>query len=178
MDIDYLYSIFDLYLNKEKTNKKINFSMTKKEDVIEFNFNMNIDDVEATNFSLPYDIVAPQIENILNIYKDNLMIIDEKYNYQNNNCYYYVLFQNGRTLSLDGFSMLELNNIRNILYNISINKEELRINNINEDKQMVYKPKPRLQQAGFTSFVTLFLALLFIADVVVIGLWIFKVISK
>ncbi len=180
MNIDYLYSIFDLYLHNEKQNKKTNFYLTKKEDTIECSFNMGEDDTEKTEFSLPYEDVMKQLGNILNTFKEDILIIDEKYNVdnQNNTCYYHVLFQNGRTLTFDGFSMLELNSIRNVLYNININKEELRVSNIGEEKEMAYKPRLRLQQAGFTSYVTLFLVALFLVDVLVIALWIFKVISK
>ena len=179
MNIDYLFSIFDLYLHNEKKDKKINFSMIKKDDMIEFNFAMQDSLDDKTNFTLPLDIVNSNLEKIINTYKDNLMIIDEKYSYSpNNTAYYYVIFQNGRTFSCDGFSVLELNNIRNILYNISIHKEEIRVDDINNKKQMVYKPKMRLQQTGFTSVVTLLLGVLFFADILVIALWIFKLITK
>lgn len=180
MNIDYLYSIFDLYLHNEKSDKKTNFCLTKKEDTIECSFNMVSDDSEKTEFSLPYEDVMKQLGNILYRFKEDIMIIDEKYNVNNanNTCFYHVLFQNGRTLTFDGFSMVELNNIRNVLYGININKEELRVNSVNEEKEMVYKPKLRLQQAGFTSYVTLFLVALFLVDILVIALWIFKVISK
>ena len=180
MNIDYLYSIFDLYLHNENEKKKTNFSLVKKEDTIECSFNMVQNDTDKTVFSLSIEEISSKLPDILNTYKENLMIIDEKYdvNKQNNTCYYYVQFQNGRTLSFDRFSMVELNSIRNILYNININQQELRVNDINEEKQMVYQPKPKLQQAGFTSYVTLFLSILLFADILVIILWIVKALSK
>ena len=108
------------------------------------------------------------------------MIIDEKYNYNkvDETCYYYVLFNNGRTLSFDGFTVLELNNIRNLLYGININKDEIRVDAIDDEKEMAYKPQLRLQQAGFSSYGALFLVVLFFADILVISLWIFKLLTK
>ena len=73
---------------------------------------------------------------------------------------------------------VHITNIRNLLYGININKEEIRVSDIGEEKQMVYKPQTRLQQAGFSSYGTLFLTVLFFADVLVIALWIFKLLMK
>ncbi len=179
MNNGYLDSIIELYLRKEKNNRRTNLTMKKKDDKIEFSFNMKMDDPDKTIFSLPIEMVNSHFQEFLNMYKEDLLIIDEKYDYDstNNTCYYYVEFKNGRVLSMHGFSILEINNIRNILYNIKIHAEELRVNP-KEEKEMVYKPKTVLQQAGFASYFTIFLITLFFVDIFVIALWVCKLLMK
>ena len=140
---------------------------------------MKMDDPDKTVFSLPIDVVNNHFQEFINMYKEDLLIIDEKYDYNNidNTCYYYVLFKNGRNLSFHGFSILEINNIRNILYNIKIHAEELRVNP-KEEKEMVYKPQTVLQQTGFASYFTVFLITLFFVDIFVIALWVCKLFIK
>ncbi len=178
MNIDYLYSIINLYLKKEKANLKINLNMRNDGDKITFKFNMDKDDPNKTDFSLPYDEVNQELVNILKTIKQNQMIIDEKYQNKQSDYHYSVLFQNGRSLSFDGFSLVELNNIRNILYDIQINSSELRLTDLNQERKMAYTPLPKLQQAGFASYTTLFLVALFLTDVFIIALWVFKVLTE
>ena len=180
MNEDYLNSIVNLYLSREKDKSKTNLAITKQKDKIIFSFNTKLSSVDKTDVQIPFDNINVVLGKVLSMIKKDLMIIDEKYNYDNTNqsCYYYVKYNNGRTLSFDGFSVLELNNVRNLLYDININKEEIRVSDIGEEKQMAYKPLPRLQQAGFSSYGALFLAVLFFADVLVIALWIFKMLMK
>ena len=177
--MDNLYSIVNLYLKKEKENKKTILNIKKLEDTIEFNFSMNKFDDEKTSVVIPFDDYRYNIIDFINKYKEDLMIIDEKYNYNSDGtCSYNVLFKNGRIISFDGFTIMETNSIRNVLYDIKINQQELRVNNIDEEKQMAYKPRMQLQQAGFSSYATLFLIVIFFADILVISLWIFKLIFK
>ena len=180
MDTDYLHSIMNLYLSREKDKSKTNLAITKKLEKVLFSFNTKQDSYDKTDVQIPFDNINVELGNVLSQFKKDLMIIDEKYNYNNveQTCYYYVKFSNGRTLSFDGFSMLELNNIRNLLYGININKDEMRVSEVSEEKQMVYKPQPRLQTAGFSSYGALFMTVLFFADVLVISLWIFKLLMK
>lgn len=179
MNIDYLYSIIQLYIKKEIDNKKTILSIKKIDDNVEFSFNVKIND-DKTTFVIPYDLYNSYLVSILHSYKENLMIIDEKYNYDNatNTCYYYVLFNSGRTISFNGFSILEMNNVRNILYGININQEEIRVSEIEEEKEMAYKPRLRLQQAGFSSYATLFLVVIFFVAVLVISLFVFSLFLK
>ena len=180
MNSEYAYSIIDLYLKREIDNKKTVLNIKKLDDTVEFSFNMNELDSETTNFVIPFDEYSNNLVNYINQYKQDLMIIDEKYDYDKNNssCYYYVKFKNGRVISFDGFNILDTNNIRNILYDIKINKQEVRVDNINEEKQMAYKPRLQLQQAGFTSYATLFLVALIFVGVLVLALFIIKAIVK
>ena len=179
MSIDYLYSIIDLYLRNETDTKKTALTIKKVEDNVEFNFDMNEKNSDQTNFMIPYDLYKEYLDSFINRYKQKLMIIDEKYKSNvNNTCQYYVLFKNGRSISFTGFSILEMNDIRNLLYNIEFDKEKIRIDGLNEEKEMAYKPRLTLQQAGFSSVATLIMALVFFADILVIGLWLFKVLIK
>ena len=106
------------------------------------------------------------------------MIINEEYKNSKTNHYYHILFQNGRTLSFDGFTVLEINNMRNTLYDININSEEIRLDALNKQKSIAYQPKFSLQQAGFASNTTLFLVALYLTDVFLIALWVFKVLTE
>ena len=174
MNKEYLFSIIDLYLKKEDDFHQTNLNISKNEQEITFSFNMNQKELDKTYVNLPIDAINDEIINIINIYKENLMIIDEKYN----DNHYSVLFKSGRMLSFDGFKVLEINNIRNILYDININSSEMRLNDLNKEPKLAYEPKLTLQQAGFASFTTLFLVALFLTDIFIIALWIFKALTK
>ena len=180
MDIDYLYSVFDLYLKKEKNDRKVFLNIKKSDDIIEFSFNMKNDDIDKTKCTISYDEFNSHQNEILRKYKDNLMTIDEKYDYNNinNTCYYYVLFSSGRSISFNGFSILEMNNIRNILYDIKINQDEVRLEELSKEKQMAYHPRLRLEQAGFSSVTSIFLLAIFLIDIFVIAIWIVKTLAK
>ena len=175
MNIEYLYSIINLYLGREKDKQKTNLNIRKLSDSIEFNFNMNSKDPNKTTVKIPLDDVKLLLANILNKYKQDLIIIDEDYVKSKDSRNYRVLFKNGRSLSFDGFSLLEINNFRNILYNISVNNNEVLVENINVQRKMEYKPSLVLQQAGFMSNSTIFLVVLYLVDLFLIILWILKV---
>ena len=180
MNKDYLYSIVNLYLKRETEKRRIVLDIVKQEDNVEFRFNTNNNDEDKTSCIIPYDEYSTFINEFIDLFKADLMIIDEKYDYNNENstCYYLAKFQSGRTISFKGFTIIETNNIRNQLFNIKINQDEVRVSEIDEEKQMAYKPQLRLQQAGFSSYASLFMIVLFFADLLVIALWIFKIIFK
>lgn len=179
MNIEYLYSIINLYLKNENEKNKACLNIQKKDSNIEFKFTMRSDNPDKTIFMLPLELVNKYWYNFLNKYKDNLLVIDEKYNYDSvkNTCYYYVLFKNGRTLSFDGFSITEINSLRNCLYTIRIDSDEIRVN-LEEDKKPKYQPQLNLQTAGFSSFKIIFFITLFILDIFVVSLWICKILIK
>ncbi len=175
MDYDYVYNIMDLYFKNENENQKIVLNLTKTSDKVVLKFKMNDKSNDITTFDLPLQVVNNYIKTIIKKYKEDNLVIDEKYELdsQNKNCMYLVKFSNGRILSLNNFSIIEINNIRNILYNITIRQEELRISNDDtQNIKMNYIPK--LQETGFTKSSSLFLMAIFFADVFMISLWIFK----
>ena len=180
MNIDYLYSIINLYLKRESDVKRTILNIRKQNDQVECSFNMKTVKDDKTTFTVPYEDFNKSINEIVTRFKQDLMIIDEKYNFDkaNSTCYYYVLFNTGRVISFDGFTILEMNNIRNNLYNIKINKEEIRVDDVSSEKEMAYKPRIRLQEAGFSSYATLLLMVMFFIDLLVITLWVIKTITK
>ena len=166
MNINYLYAIIDLYLKSESDATKAILNIKKNNDVVEFSFGMKIDNNEdKTTFTIPYEEYNNRLFDLVNRYKQDLMIIDEKYISKNNSiCEYSIMFNSGRMISFSGFTILEINNVRNYFYDIRINKDEVRVEEIAEDKQMAYKPRLRLQQAGFSSLANIaLLALVFVA---------------
>lgn len=174
MDTEYLYGIIDLYLDNEDDHSHTNMIIEKQEQNISFSFNMDETDFEKTVVNVTLEDFTKEIANILNYYKKEIIVINEEYVNKDENPFYRVYFQNGRTLSLEGFSVLEINNARNILYNIHIDSEEIRLDNLNEKKTLAYQPAFRLQQTGFSSYVTLFLAVIFLTVVFVVALLVFN----
>ena len=174
MNIDYLYSILDLYLKSEKEQKKTNLNIEKKDEFAEFSFNMGLSNQDKTICKITIDDVNKEIYNILTMYKNDTMIIDEK----NNNGNYEFIFQNGRRLVFSGFTVLEINRMRNIIYNIAINSDEIHLVDAIEKSKMVYKPSTLAQQAGFIASSTTFLIVLYMTDIFLIALWIFKELTK
>lgn len=176
MNINYLFSIITLYLTKEE-ERKTNLNIVKQvNNKVRFNFSMNQSANDVTTFVLPYDIVMQDtnLTTMLKTYKQNLMIIDEKYEYNkiDQTCYYYALLNNGRVLTFNNFSIEEVNNIRNVLYDIKIQKEEIRVIFDEEEDE---RPKAyRLQEAGFTSYRTLFLVTVCFLGILILSLWLFK----
>ena len=127
MNINYLYSIIELYLKKETDDKRTNLNIIRENNQIHFKFNMNKNDSDMTSFSLLSDVVLENnvLSSLIKLYKKQNIIIDEKYEVDkvNGSCYYYALFNNGRSISFRNFSLVEINNIRNIIYDIKFKKE-------------------------------------------------------
>lgn len=176
---EYLYSILNLYLKKENDSKKTNLNITKKSDKVTFSFSMKENNLDKTTYDLPITIVNSYLSTVLMTLKENLLIIDEKYDFDNydKTCYYYVKFKNGRVLSFNGFSVLEINNIRNILYDIKTYKEEIRVD-LSDTNEIKMNYQPYLPQAGFVSFKYISLMVLFFSDIFMLSLWICKLLMK
>ena len=100
-------SVLDLYLDKEK-DYKTNLNIIKyQNEKIKINFTMNHDFNETTSFFVLYDSFMDKdnLTEFLNAYKKNLIIIDEKYEYDklSETCYYCIILSNGRILSFKNF---------------------------------------------------------------------------
>ncbi len=157
MNFDYLRSIIALYLDNEDEKKKTRLNIVKENDKISFCFRMISDSPDKTFFNISSDIMNDNWKTFIELYKKDLMIIDEKYEFhqEDNTCYYYVKFKNGRTCSFDHFPLLEINNLRNYLFDIQINQEEIRVG---QKEEYHYTPKMQLQYAGFISYRAIVLA--------------------
>lgn len=178
MNISYFMSILELYLSKEK-DCKTNLSITKyHNEKIKVNFTMNHDLNETTNFFVGYDTFMEKdnLCNFLELYKNNLIIIDEKYEYDKVKeiCYYCITLSNGRLLSFKNFTLDEVNNIRNFVYDINFHPDEIKIILDDEEKNGYYQRGLLLGQTGFASFLTFFVIIFAIVNVLIITLWIFK----
>ena len=179
MNIGYVYSIITLYLEKENTEKKTHLLLKKQKDKVNFSFRMQ-EDGEETTFDIPMDLFNANINTLLEKFKTNQIIIDEKYEIDKSKkiCYYRVQFQNGRVISFDLFPILDLNNIRNNLYNIQFEKDKLRIDQINKEISPSYKSTFTLQPTGFASFFVIFISVIFFSGVFIAVLWICKLLMK
>lgn len=177
MKYNYIYNIIDLYLKNESSVKKIHFNLTKMREKVSMELYMVNDSENKTSFDIPLTEINNYITDILKKYKDDLIVINEDYklNSRNKLCYYSVQFNNGRTLSLNNFSMIEINNLRNILFDINLLQEEMHLS-LDEPKQMNYKP--RLQPTGFANFKILSFAVIVFVVTIVLSLWIFNVLIK
>ena len=175
MNESYLLSIINLYLNNEDDNNKTTLNIEKQNENIYFSFGMTTSS-DTTKFFLPIEVVNSCLEKVLLNYKNNSIIIDEKYDYDkvNKTCYYYVLFNNGRKVSFNGLNINETNLIRNYLYNIQINKEEIRVKVVEADNKVRFK----LQYAGFISLKNIFFITIFFLDVFIVSLWVCKAFLK
>lgn len=178
MNLNYFMSVLELYLNKEKEHKT-NLSIIKyQNNKIKVAFTMNHDLNETTTFFVAYDafMETDNLSNLFKQYKDDLIIIDEKYEYDKLNelCYYCIMLSNGRIMSFKNFSLEEVNNIRNLVYNIKYNPNEIKIVLEKEEKVGYYHPNFALGQTGFVSFLTFFVVVLGILNVLIITLWVFK----
>ena len=175
MNYNYIYSIIELYLKNENDKKKVNLNIIKTNDKIYFDFDMKKDQNSQSSFFLPIDVINNYLENILKKYKANLLIIDEKYQLDSTkkNSKYIVSFNNGRILSLSNFSILEINNIRNILYNIDLRKEEIRVK-LDDKEEIKMNYKPMLLETGFVRGSSIFLLAILFADIFIVSLWFFK----
>lgn len=178
MNISYFMSVLELYLSKEgqyKTNLSIVKYLNGK---IKINFTMNHDMNEATSFFVGYDMFMTKenLQDFLISYKRSLIIIDEKYEYNKTNeiCYYCITLSNGRILSFKNFSLEEINNIRNLVYDINYQPEEIKIVLDENEKSGYYHQGLLLGQTGFASFLTFFVIIFVIVNVLIIALWIFK----
>ena len=173
MNIDYLYSVINLYLKKENEHSKTNMKIIKKGDNLKFNINMDSSDYNNTTFFFPMDLFDTNMEYILGMYKNNHVVIDEKYEYDQlkDECHYSLVLKNGRKLFLDGFSIEYLTKIRNIIYKDSVSEDELKFkyNDLVNDN---YGFQNNLQPsfAGFASFKSILLISIFFLVVLIVSL--------
>ena len=172
MDINYLNSIVNLYLMKENNDKRTNLSLVKDNDQIKFSFNMDKDNIDVTSFIISYDELFKNdnIKTLIQNYKDKTIVIDEKLD----NKVYSILLNNGRRISFENFSVIELNDIRNIIYDIKFQKEEIRIDFL-DDEDIDNKYYYTLRPTGFANFKTIILIAVCFLVVFIVSLWLFNV---
>ena len=175
MNIDYLYNVLNLYLLKENEKKTI-LTITKGSKYV-FAFGVDGDSDVTKVYLKDEEVSIELLQDIIKKYKGDSIVIDDRYKLddEKKTCKYESLLNNGRKFIFNKFTLEEANLLRNIIYNIAVENNELRINLDTKEKEIPYNL--RLKEAGFSSFVTIFLVGLFIVDIIVIVLWIFKHLS-
>lgn len=86
------------------------------------------------------DFTDNVISKINKIYRNNRTIVDEKYSIDSDYNYYYEEFDNGRTLSFNGFSVDEINHIREVINN----------------NDLIIEKKVIINDKGYTSAINVF----------------------
>ena len=166
MNLNSLYSIINLYVQREKNNQAI-MTIAKKDEQIEFNLSMQKNNQDKTIITLPLELVLDAKKNILDLFRQDKIVIEEKY--QDN--IYTLILNNGRKLNFKDFSLMEINEWRNDLFNIQIRKDEMRLPLLKDETKVL---KPRLQITGFVSLWSLFLTIMIISGVFITSLWLCK----
>ncbi|MBP5684012.1 MAG: hypothetical protein J6X02_01995 [Bacilli bacterium] len=179
MNTNYLYSVLNLYLNSEKNGHMI-LTISRNEDYI-FAFNMEGKKSDVTRVIIrDEDTTIELLQDIISKIKDDSICIDDNYDYNEEKkvCKYDAILNNGRKIIFKNFTLEEINVFRNMIYNISAYDDQMKVE-LSEEKEISKIPyNVRLRQAGFSTYVTIFLVLIWLADIIVIALWIFKHISK
>ena len=169
MNIAYLLSVLNLYLNKE-LNKKLNINITNLDDLVKIDF--SYDSLNKTFIKLNNQLFFDNIKELIEKMQGDLDILNEEYK----NDEYSIIFSNNRQINFINFSLENLQLIRNNFKTIN----EFTFNQINSNHltyNEIYKQNKKYQlsfQMGFTGFLTLFLSAIWFLDIFMISLWIFK----
>ena len=174
MDIENLYKVMKLYLEKEN-NCSVILTITKYSDVVDFSFSMTNYPEDITIVSInKANVNADLLIDIIRSFKSDLLVIDDKYDFnkEKNICKYESIFNTGREIIFKNFKLEEVNLLRNVIYNIDIYDPNIHINVDEEEKEIPYNA--RLKVSGFSSYITIFLVALGALDIIMIILWIYK----
>lgn len=174
MDIENLYKVMLLYLSKED-NCSVILSITKYSDVVDFSFSMTNYPEDITIVTISKDNVdADLLIDLIHKFKGDLLVIDDKYNFnkEKNICKYESTFNTGRKIIFKKFKLEEVNFLRNVIYNIDIYDNDIRIELDKKEEEIPYNA--RLRVSGFSSYITIFLVALAALDIILVALWIFK----
>ena len=179
MNTNYLYNVLDLYLDSENGKHAI-LNISRNDDYI-FSFSMDDQNSDKTRVVISDDDTTIELlQSVIRKFKDDSICIEDNYDYNEEKklCKYEAELNNGRKLIFKNFTLEEINLFRNIIYNISIYEDSMKVD-LEEEKEISKIPyNVRLRQAGFSTYITIFLVLVWLADIIVIALWIFKHISK
>ena len=121
MDIDNLYKVMKLYLDKEDNGAAI-LTITKYSDVVDFSFSMTNYPEDLTIVSVnKANVDVDLLINVIRGFKGDLLVIDDKYDFnkEKNICKYESIFNTGREIIFKNFKLEEVNLLRNVIYNIS-----------------------------------------------------------
>lgn len=170
MNIGYLLSILNLYLNQKKQDKLI-ISFDNLENLVKVDFCYFNNQINKTFVKLDKEVFFDNLNTIVNNIQEKFNKLEEELNY-NNNKFIYSLNSLNQNISFIGFTKEELELIRKAFnkleeFNFKINEVTYSDIYQNKNTKLVYK-------MGFTSYLTLFLSSIFFLDIFVISLLIFK----
>jgi len=175
MGINYLISIFNLYISKESDKKILNIDVTKKDNLIKFDFSYTNSRNNKTFVKLEIEEFNKYIKLIIDKLQYKLDVSNENYIDQ----IYSIEFNNKRQINFIGFSIDELNKIKTNINNSVLdlinmpNTIEIKDDSYNEIYQNNTNQK-LVFSMGFSSFITIFLTAIWFLDIFMIALWVFK----
>ena len=176
MSISYLLSILELYLsNLSKTNNsELLIEVDNEKSMIKFNFYYSFDTINKTYVTIKKETFFANLKEIMQKIKANLNLEIEKLEVINQKKHYIINFSNQRIVTFLNFSKEEMKLIRDSFTNIS-EKFDFDIKNDTYDKKILTINSPKLKfSMGFATYMSIFLSSIFLLDILMIALWIFK----
>ncbi len=185
MNTSYLLSVLNLYLLKEKNGKLI-IEVDNIDNLVKVNFSYSFDHSNKTYVKIAKDMFFSVLKEMLQKFQGNAEVLKEELT---NNIYTFS-FSDERRISFINFSLEERQKIRSNFSNI---KETVNlVVNDNEKVEIKVKETPKSYNDiyaklknftpsfsfGFTSYINLFLTTIWILDVLMIALLVFKVFIK
>ena len=170
MNINYLLSILDLYLMKEKNGSLI-IEVDNIENLVKVEFCYSFDAYNKTFVKINKEVFFANISYFLKKVQGNLFVEKESFNNQ----VYEIEFDKERKLSFKKFAKDEMELIRNNLTNIK-NEFKFEVEEVSYDQKYNLNSNiPRLSLSmGFTSYLTLFLTSTWFFAVLMLSLFTFK----
>lgn len=167
MNINYLLSILDLYLLKQKEQILI-IQVDNQTNQVKINFSYSNDYFNKTFVKISKEEFFTNIELIQTKIKANYNLKEEKY--FNNN---YLLDYEMRKINFFNFSLEELKKIHQAFFQNDDFTFELENNQTYENIQKQQTPKLGFSM-GFASYLTLLISSVFFLDIFMIALLVFS----
>lgn len=175
MNISYLISVLNLYLEKENRNPLV-IEIIKENDIFKINFSYLNTLPNKTYLKIKEDLFYDNVNYIMKKIKGNLSLLNETIDKN----IYKIVFSNNRQITFINFSISDLESIRKKIdylnNNFIFNQQEINTNVSYNDlyKEENTKSLSLRPSFGFASFITIFLTSIWFLDIFMISLWIFK----
>lgn len=177
MNMNYLISVINLYLSKEKNNYLI-IELSNTDDNIKISLSYSNSYNDKTYIKINKNLFYKDINLLINTIQSNVVINEEKIDEN----VYSVIFKNNRTIKFINFSNDDIISIRNNfnftnyehLYDLKLTSSE------DKNYDEIYKENKNTNlkfSFGFGSFITIFLTSIWFLDIFMIALWVFKILK-
>ena len=188
MNMAYLLSVLDLYLNKERNGNTI-VEIKNQNDLVEINLSYSFDHINKTMVKVNKSEFQSRVSELISKIKGNNEIEKEGLVNYGMDKIYNINFVTGRKISFINFEDSDLKLMGCNLVNVSesivkeitnTKQENIIIEDINEiddnyEELMNKNKKTKFAfSLGFSSFATLFIIAIWFLDIFMIALWIFK----